>query len=324
MPRPPKILPAFRFLRDRRVVGEERDRWMARLFMKALGYGVDPRELPFGAVIDCDPLVIRKVLDRITNTRVLFPDYREGSSGNWNISSYAGMQSHPGYFGGIQAFDRIPILRRNQEIWMSITPMEIDSQRVAAAVCSVPNVAVTGLGMGFTAYNILRSSPETILHVYEKDTEVIKLFTWATSGIQKWEEIRPRLRIIHADVLADDFVPERQEYDACYNDIWPTLGDDRLAADTAKIAEKIKATYVYSWGQELMIAYPEFRQLLADGLSMDGWRDTSRSLCGEAVNMDYRGHPAMAKCIDAYATLVSAACHTFTMLALMKMSSGEL
>jgi hypothetical protein len=173
------------------------------------------------------------------------PNYTLGEYGRWSIE-YHPIPLVRGYFRGLQ-FLKIPnyVLRKNQTVWMSLTPMELESQchHVAAAH---GRVAVLGAGLGVTAYNLLRKKSVSKVFLFERDHEVIELLV--DQGIYKWPNAVKKLDIHLKDAFSPDY-PD--EIDYLYADIWMRLGDRRALKEVKQIFRLSKAETISWWGMEL-------------------------------------------------------------------------
>ncbi len=81
------------------------------------------------------------------------PHYRIGRVGVWELKH----QFQPvlrGYFRGLQAAAENYLLTRDDRVWMSLSPVEIES--LAPHVpCMCGHVVIAGLGIGLALYNAL-------------------------------------------------------------------------------------------------------------------------------------------------------------------------
>ena len=105
---------------------------------------------------------------------IRIPSYRAGHIGNWRLER----QVQPvlrGYFRGLQYAGENWLLTRGDRVWMSLSPVEIES--LAPHVPHMRgHVVIAGLGMGLALYNALLRPAVRRVTVVERDPEVIALF----------------------------------------------------------------------------------------------------------------------------------------------------
>lgn len=129
----------------------------------------------------------------------------------------------------------------NNKIWMSITPLEVQSHympiRLAEGI-----VGVGGLGLGYYVNRILESSLVDEVHVYELNQDVIDLYI-AKFGIHE------KLTIHKQDVLE----VKNENFTFFYMDIYETLLADDVYKDMAKILRNNDILCYHFWGMEELI-----------------------------------------------------------------------
>ena len=173
------------------------------------------------------------------------PAYRTGKHGDWEI-----IVSNPplirGYYNGLVVPENDNyVLVRSGKVWMSLTPMELESQAMHAFYAR-GTVVVAGLGMGMLLYNIARKPEVKHVVVIEKDPDVIELFKWSTD-YEQWDCAEKIT--IYCKEAERAWVLGRPDYLAI--DIFPTLGDSTLRSKTKQVLENCPAERVVSWGMEL-------------------------------------------------------------------------
>ncbi len=113
-----------------------------------------------------------------------------------------------------------PVLRIDKQIWMSLTPMEIQAAWVPLQLAH-GEVATGGLGLGYFALRAAEKDDVVTLDVYERDQRVIDLFHKLHSKCAGFEKIN----IIHGDIretMVDKY------YDFVFMDIYPCLLDAEI------------------------------------------------------------------------------------------------
>lgn len=144
-----------------------------------------------------------------------------------------------GYFyKDFTTLNNFPMLLENNNIWMSITPMEIDSHWMPIEL-AYGRVGVAGLGLGYFIQNILEKSEVVEVIVYEINPTIIDLYK------QNFGE-HEKLTIINKDImdLKDEY------FDFFYNDIYRTVFCDD-AIDHMKMLLRVNHINTYFfWGME--------------------------------------------------------------------------
>lgn len=109
--------------------------------------------------------------------RLAVPDYKEFKRGQWELTHNRMPPMLRGYYTDIHTPDHPtnPVLKKGDNVWMSVTPMELESQAPHAHFATGHTV-IAGLGMGVVLYNILRKPEVTKVTVLEKDKHVIAMF----------------------------------------------------------------------------------------------------------------------------------------------------
>ena len=117
-----------------------------------------------------------EIIDRWTLPwpEIRVPSYRLGRVGSWELKR----QFQPvlrGYFRGLQVAKENYLLTRGDRVWMSLSPVEIES--LAPHISYMRgHVVIAGLGMGLALYNSLLHPAVRRITVLEHDPDVIALF----------------------------------------------------------------------------------------------------------------------------------------------------
>jgi len=170
------------------------------------------------------------------------PTYQPRRVGAWELRR----QNQPvlrGYFRGLQACTENYLLMRDNRVWMSLSPVEIES--LAPHVAHMRgHVVIAGLGMGLALYNALLRPAVRQITVLELDSEVIALFAaimrpdMAGSGRFSIEQVDAR------DWRTTESV------DFLYADIWDKIGALEAAADTRIMCRNMRPKSAGYWGME--------------------------------------------------------------------------
>lgn len=179
------------------------------------------------------------------------PQMGEWSSGHWTLMHE---KTHPpivrGYFRGMQpwptGFDGGNwVLRKKDTIWMSLSPMELESQG-HHAFAARGRVLVMGLGMGVLLANVMRKGSVKEVVVVEREQAIIDMvrnqierFRWA--GARK-------VTFVCYDALKYEDI---SGYDVALVDIWPSIGDTAIRRDMQRIARNVPAKEYAAWSGEL-------------------------------------------------------------------------
>src|SRR5438552_17258827 len=111
---------------------------------------------------------------------IRIPPYRTGRVGAWELKR----QVQPvlrGYFRGLQTCAENYLLMRDNRVWMSLSPVEVES--LAPHVAHMRgHVVIAGLGIGLALHNALLHPAVRQVSVLERDSEVIALFAAITGA----------------------------------------------------------------------------------------------------------------------------------------------
>ena len=137
-----------------------------------------------------------------------------------------------------------PLFRIDGHIWMSLTPMEIESQ-----YRHIQNakgfVAILGLGMGYATLSIAQKENVASVVVYEKNEDVVAYFEEVCAGRKGYEKIR----IVVGDVR-DTLVG--QKHDFVYADIYHSMAEDAMLDDYVHFTKNNNIGKYQFWSEELM------------------------------------------------------------------------
>jgi hypothetical protein len=183
-------------------------------------------------------------------TSLWLPHYRAGVWGEWSLR-VAFLAAGRGYWGQTYATLGSAVLsgpvRDGDATWMSIVPMEIESQEIGIAAARGHTV-VLGLGMGWATANVALSPGVDRVTVVERDADVIALI--AEQGVfdQLPSGARDKITIVQADAF--DWRPDAA-VDSLQADIWAKIVEPGKWSDVRRLQANIGATSLYFWGQEM-------------------------------------------------------------------------
>lgn len=159
-----------------------------------------------------------------------------------------------GYFQGLQilpgAFPML--LDKERNVWMSVTPMEEESQMPHLEYAH-GDVLVAGLGLGYYVFNIIQKPEVKSVTIIEKDPVVLGIFE-KLSGFQDWNN-GDKIVLLEGDIfhpdeiqvfLSKDTVKEHH-WDHLYVDIWQRMGQDEMNDDMEAIMSVLDDVGSVSW-----------------------------------------------------------------------------
>lgn len=148
---------------------------------------------------------------------------------------------------------QIPVLRIENAVWMSCSPLEVESQ-IAALMAATGSVVIGGLGMGVAAINIAMKPDVTSVLVIELSQDVHKAFMKSC-----YPELPPEIKKVFDKKVEFFFADITEmplpvkEVDFLYVDIWEKVGDSNCIPDMIKILtlnKNISIQSIYWWGME--------------------------------------------------------------------------
>lgn len=182
-------------------------------------------------------------------------------SGSWELN-LTPLVMCPSYWGPARLIENMAALCRNGEVWMSLSPMEMESQAIGIAAAR-GHVAIMGLGMGWAAAECALDPEVEQVTVIERDPEVIALHRELALFERLPGGCGSKVRVVHADAL--EWRPDGK-VDLLMPDIWlPLVSENDRTTEVARMQANVAATGIYFWGQEMEIA----RHAAARGLAID-------------------------------------------------------
>jgi hypothetical protein len=180
---------------------------------------------------------------------IFVPLYRPMRSGKWELRQ-TGHVLCPGYWGPPQLVTGLTALLRDGVTWMSITPLEVESQQIGIEA-SVGHVVIFGLGMGWAAAAAALRPEVRAVTVVERDRDVITLHRDLDIFSQLPADARGKIRIEEGDAF--HWRPQLP-VDLLMPDIWLPLMSDGRVDEVRQMQANVNAQAIYFWGQELEIA----------------------------------------------------------------------
>jgi hypothetical protein len=188
------------------------------------------------------------------------PTYESTHSGAWELRQTANVLCQ-GYWSPTVLVPCVSALIRDGNVWMSITPMELESQAIGIGQAQ-GHVVIFGLGMGWSAAATALSTAVSAVTVVEYDPEVIALHHELDIFSQLPSEARAKLRIEQDDAYA---WTTEEAVDLLMPDIWLPLVSDGRVQEVQRMQQNVRAKAIYFWGQEMEIA----RHAVAAGRAID-------------------------------------------------------
>ena len=141
-------------------------------------------------------------------------------------------------------------LDRGSDTWMSLMPVEIESQQIGIDSAS-GHVAILGLGMGWAAAATALRPEVSAVTVVERDVDLIALHGELDLFGRLPDGCGGKVRIVQADAF--EWRPD-SPVDLLMPDIWLQLVAGDRIADVRRMQANVGARHIYFWGQELEIA----------------------------------------------------------------------
>ena len=218
----------------------------------------------------------------------LRPYYHPVAIGAWTLRVLP-VAVCDGYFTGSQVVNGLVLLIRRQDVWMSLTPLEIESQQIGIDFAR-GHVAIFGLGMGWAAAaSALRPEVEKVT-VVEMDDEILALHDALGLFERLPDGVGEKVEIVHGDAL--EWKPDRP-VDLLVPDIWLDMVSWGRAEEVHDMQANVGAEAVYFWGQELELA----RHAVAKGREIDdaGIAETAREFDLPLVGLDTPDYAARTR-----------------------------
>ena len=176
-------------------------------------------------------------------TGALFqPVYTSRTQGDWTLELVP-MLLAPGYWSPARLVHDVAVLKRRSSTWMSMTPMEMESQEIGIRL-AYGHVLIFGMGMGWSAAATAMLRSVTHVTVVERDPDVIALHQALGMFAQLPDEAQAKLRIVEGDAV--QYVPD-SPIDLLMPDIWlPLVGGDRVG-EVTRMQANVHARAIYFW-----------------------------------------------------------------------------
>lgn len=140
---------------------------------------------------------------------------------------------------------KVPILHIDGQLWMSLTPMECQSQHLPIQF-AFDNVATCGLGLGHFVLRCMEYPMVESVTVFEQDSRIVDFFKQRFKDRPGFEKVK--------FVVGDAREKMRgYEFDFVYVDIYPSLCGDEVISDAKLFRSENEITQYHFWGQEIIL-----------------------------------------------------------------------
>lgn len=215
---------------------------------------------------------------------IFSPDYPVQAQGDWRLAPPSLVLSK-GYWSPPMLTQVVALMRGN-ETWMSLSPLEIESQEIGVRLAH-GHVVIFGLGMGWSAGASALQDAVTQVTVVERDRDVLALHRSLDIFAQLPPAARAKLSIVEGDAFT--WRPDTP-VDLLMPDIWLWLVSDGRVEEVRRMQDNVGAASIYFWGQEMEIA----RHAVAAGRALDdaGIRATIAEFALPLIGADYPDYAA--------------------------------
>lgn len=182
-------------------------------------------------------------------TDLFIPAYACERVGEWEVRQAAAVFCS-GYWSGTRLVMGMSALVRGGDLWMSMTPMELESQEIGIRLAH-GTVVIFGMGMGWAAAVSALRDEVTAVTVVELDKDVLALHRKLDVFAQLPEAARAKITVVQGDAYA--WRPDGP-VDLLMPDIWRPLVSDGRVEEVRRMQANVQARSIYFWGQEMEIA----------------------------------------------------------------------
>jgi hypothetical protein len=170
--------------------------------------------------------------------------------GRWSLRRWPDEIPLRGYWSPARHVSGVISLDRGSDTWMSLMPVEIESQQIGIG-CAAGHVVIFGLGMGWSAAASALRRETSSVTVVERDPELIALHEALNLFGRLPDRAGRKVRIVEGDAF--DWRPDGP-VDLLMPDIWLALVGDERVEEVRAMQANVNARRIYFWGQELEIA----------------------------------------------------------------------
>lgn len=222
------------------------------------------------------------------------PPFKELTMGEWRLfEAKHTPRIMRAYFTAHVEYDGVNwVLTKGEgekkEVWMSLTPMELESQGHHAHAAR-GSVLIGGFGMGVLAWNVAKKPNVKKIVVLERDRDILKIAE-TLRALPGWEALNDKMVLVEADALTYQSV---FRYDVAIFDIWQSQGDSDVMPDMLKIVKNIPAKEYAAWGIEIdFVDWCIKKGIHAGQVKGNMWREFSKDI---GIPLIFRNKPLMTK-----------------------------
>jgi len=184
---------------------------------------------------------------------------------------------------------KMPRLAINGHLWMSLTPMEIQSAALAL-YRATGRVVSGGLGLGYFAIRAAAKPQVTEVIVFENEPLVIEWFNRMFKGRPEMAKIK----IVEGDIRKTF---KGYTADFCFMDIYPDMLPEEVLKDCSLFRRRNQIRRYHYWGYEKVVLELLAKKKLKYGTLLIGsdmssyfrhWRDTSMGTGDTTMGMCFR------------------------------------
>lgn len=201
-------------------------------------------------------------------------------SGDFEIRKNHGIQGMvKGYMYEMKSEIDIDILelRGPSNVWMKITPLEIESSYMPIKFAK-GKVGIVGLGLGYVAQEMAKKKDVTEVIVYEIDQDVIDLYN---NSFGKSKKIK---------ILCEDaFKAEPSNFDFFYVDIYEYKLDKIVVEDYIRLNELHNIEEYSFWGMEHFLLSCRYEEIVWVYIP-EHWMAMGRALSEKLEESGYINH----------------------------------
>ncbi|WP_281188882.1 hypothetical protein [Vibrio harveyi] len=175
---------------------------------------------------------------------------------DWTLKRFK-FESASGYFSDLSDYGVGVALLRGNTTWMTLTPLEAESQLIAQYSAS-GKVVIAGLGLGLILHSILAKKNVSQIVVLEVDKDLIDNYPTLLSAKTRKEYDRAlnsgRLKILHCDCkepLPEHVLRQLHNVEYLWVDIWDDVNNQEALTDTLVIQKQVKAKRCDYWCCEI-------------------------------------------------------------------------
>jgi hypothetical protein len=144
---------------------------------------------------------------------------------------------------------KVPALAVDKKLWMSLTPMEIQSLYVPIALAHGV-VGTAGLGLGYFALRAAGMDEVEEVQVFEREPRVVDFFMASFGDRPEMEKIKIVVGDARKEML---WKPSKRAFDYVFMDVYQTMLPDAVVDDILLFNKKGAVEEYRFWGQERVV-----------------------------------------------------------------------